>query len=109
MDLLASLLSAPRPAPVSTLAELRAHVLAHSNDDDTIARAAVAGLAANGIGFAFAGGYQAALARLVPHLSKQELACLCATEASGGGACVTCLASISVTDAASNRNLPVNR
>jgi alkylation response protein AidB-like acyl-CoA dehydrogenase len=83
MDLLGLLLSGPRASRVTSLAELRALVAEHAGDPDTIARAAAAGLAADRVAYAFAGGYEAALARLVPDLPRGAFACLCATEQGG--------------------------
>ena len=52
---------------------------------DTVERAALGGLAASGVGWAFACGYEAALARLDPETARDgSLAALCATEEGGG-------------------------
>jgi len=51
--------------------------------DTSMARAAVAGSLADRIGFAFVGGYRAALARWVPDLEFESLVCLSATESGG--------------------------
>jgi hypothetical protein len=51
----------------------------------TVEQAALAGLAADGMGWAFAGGYEAALARLDPQGMRGDvLGSLCATEEGGG-------------------------
>jgi len=50
---------------------------------DPFDRAVAAGAAADRVAWAFAGGYQAALRRLVPGLPPARLACLAATEAGG--------------------------
>ena len=47
-------------------------------DAGSVARAALAGALADRLGYAFAGGYHAALLRLAPGTGR---ACLCATEA----------------------------
>jgi len=53
--------------------------------EDTVERAAVGGLAACCVGWAFACGYEAALARLDPEATRDgSLAALCATEEGGG-------------------------
>ncbi|MEO6418209.1 MAG: acyl-CoA dehydrogenase family protein [Polyangiaceae bacterium] len=49
--------------------------------DSTVDQAASAGFMADRLGHAFAGGYRAALARLIPGLTSR--ACLCATEHGG--------------------------
>jgi acyl-CoA dehydrogenase len=49
----------------------------------SMARAAAAGFLADRIGFAFVGGYRAALSRWVPDLAFESLACLSATESGG--------------------------
>lgn len=75
------LASAPAKTPVASLAELATRIapLAFSS---TVDRAVAAGFAADRLGYAFAGGYRAALARLVPQV--KGAACLCATEQGGG-------------------------
>jgi alkylation response protein AidB-like acyl-CoA dehydrogenase len=51
----------------------------------TVEQAALAGLVADGMGWAFAGGYEAALARLDPQGMRGDvLGSLCATEEGGG-------------------------
>src|SRR5438094_653029 len=72
----------PARAPIASLVEFAARVSALHRFDATIDRAAAAGFAADRLGYAFAGGYRAALARLVPAVTGS--ACLCATEAGGG-------------------------
>lgn len=79
--LLEHLLSRPSTKePISSLAELasRTETLTFAS---TVDRAAAAGFAADRLGYAFAGGYRAALARLIPDLTGS--ACLCATEEGG--------------------------
>jgi acyl-CoA dehydrogenase len=52
---------------------------------DTVERAALGGLVASCVGWAFASGYEAALARLDPEATRDgSLAALCATEEGGG-------------------------
>lgn len=50
----------------------------------SVDRAIAAGFAADRLGYAFAGAYEAALHRLVPALPLDVPACLCATEENGG-------------------------
>ncbi len=78
------LLASPvRPAQYATLADFRAGALALPFEG-SVDRAAAAGFMADRLGYAFAGGYHAALRRLVPSLRVDEAVCLCATEAGGG-------------------------
>ena len=85
IDLVAHLLDAsPGATPITSLLELRARTrdLA-ARFTSTVDRAAAIGLAADRLGYAFAGGYGAALARLDPTLGERP-ASLCATERAGG-------------------------
>src|SRR5436305_889000 len=50
---------------------------------DAIESAVASGFHADRVGFAFAGGYHAALRRLVPSLDAEHLAALAATEEGG--------------------------
>jgi hypothetical protein len=68
--------------------DLRGHFarvdpLLRSFGTDSAAAAIAAGFEAPGVGLAFAGGYRAALGRLVPDLGPVPRACLCATEKGG--------------------------
>src|SRR5262245_60367021 len=81
LAILAHLLgSAPDVAPIASLPDF-ADRIASLPFASTVARAAAAGFAADRLGYAFAGGYRAALARLVPAVRGN--ACLCATEPGG--------------------------
>jgi acyl-CoA dehydrogenase len=69
---------------IGDVGALRARLVALATWDDTVERAALAGVAARSVGWAFAGGYQAALARLDPaSIPAGKLAALCATEDGG--------------------------
>jgi acyl-CoA dehydrogenase len=69
---------------VGDVGALRAQLVALAAIDDTVERAALAGVAARSVGWAFAGGYQAALARLDPPSARPGmLVALCATEEGG--------------------------
>ncbi|MBI2566182.1 MAG: acyl-CoA dehydrogenase family protein [Candidatus Schekmanbacteria bacterium] len=61
-------------------------VLAHAIRpwSNTVDRALVGGGLADGVGWAFAAGYQAAQERLIPDLPPDELAAFCVTEDHGG-------------------------
>jgi len=75
----------PAPHPISSAAALRSYLATSPSGGDTVERAALAGFLANGVGWAFAGGYQAALSRLDPAGGRSgSLAALCATEEGGG-------------------------
>ncbi|HRG95815.1 MAG TPA: acyl-CoA dehydrogenase family protein [Polyangiaceae bacterium] len=79
MDLLLSTLLGPLPPRgPSSLAAAPSPADATA---PTLDRAALAGFAADRLGFAFVGGYGAALARLVPSIASR--ACLAATERGG--------------------------
>jgi hypothetical protein len=74
----------PEPISASGVAEFwQAALPVVSTPDAPIARAALAGFSADRIGFAFVGGYRAALLRLVPAIDFDSLCCLCATEVGG--------------------------
>ena len=76
------LLAATAPPPASAnVTEYLAHVDAAPRARTTVERAALAGSLADRLGFAFAGGYLAALERLLPGDGR---ACLLATETGGG-------------------------
>lgn len=76
-----------RGAPAQRIASaqaLREHA-ARDATTDTVERAALGGLAAGGVGWAFACGYEAALTRLDPEATRGgALTALCATEEGGG-------------------------
>ena len=93
MDLLLSVVLGPlTPRGAPSLAAPDA-----PTDATTFDRAALAGFAADRLGFAFVGGYGAALARLVPSIAPR--ACLAATER-GGAHPRAILATLSEPDAA---------
>ncbi|MEW5739099.1 MAG: acyl-CoA dehydrogenase family protein [Myxococcota bacterium] len=80
--LLSQLLERPSPASTftdfwSTTRPLRA------NFPNSVQRAAVLGFHADRLGFAFLGGYTAAMTRLDPTLGPDEIGALCATEDEG--------------------------
>jgi acyl-CoA dehydrogenase len=82
-ELARALLTAGADASITSAASLRAYLARAPGD--TIDRATLGGLAASGVGWAFASGYEAALARLDPDGTKDgALAALCATEDGGG-------------------------
>ncbi|HEY6463813.1 MAG TPA: hypothetical protein VIY73_26770, partial [Polyangiaceae bacterium] len=67
-DLLRALLRGPTGPAIASVDGLRAHVT--RTPESTIDRAALGGLASDGVGWAFACGYQAALARLDPAATR---------------------------------------
>jgi alkylation response protein AidB-like acyl-CoA dehydrogenase len=70
--------------PIASLAEACARLEGASAAFDRAAdRALAAGFAADRLGYAFVGGYRAALFRLVPSLGPSARAALCATEEGG--------------------------
>jgi len=70
---------------IGSAADLRAFRSRPSLEVHTVDQAVVAGVQASGMGWAFAAGYQAALARLDPQgMGGGVLASLCATEEGGG-------------------------
>ncbi|HEY3822712.1 MAG TPA: acyl-CoA dehydrogenase family protein [Polyangiaceae bacterium] len=82
-DAIRGLLTAAADASIASAAGLRSH--GARAIDDTVERAALGGLSADGVGWAFACGYEAALARLDPPATRAgSLAALCATEEGGG-------------------------
>jgi alkylation response protein AidB-like acyl-CoA dehydrogenase len=68
---------------VSSAASLRAHIAA-LDTEDTIERAALGGRCADGLGWAFACGYEAAVRKIPGARVDRELACFAATEEGGG-------------------------
>jgi len=68
---------------VRSAADMRAHVAA-AEPGDTVERAALGGRGADGLGWAFACGYEAALRRVPGAGVQGRLACLAATEEGGG-------------------------
>jgi hypothetical protein len=68
---------------IGSTADLRAHVAA-PGPDDMVERAALGGRSADGLGWAFACGYEAALRRIPGAGVEGRLACLAATEEGGG-------------------------
>ncbi|HEX3343148.1 MAG TPA: acyl-CoA dehydrogenase family protein, partial [Polyangiaceae bacterium] len=82
-ELARALLTSTPDASIASVVALRAHAVAGLAD--TIERASLGGLAAAGVGWAFACGYEAALARLDPGSARDgALTALCATEDGGG-------------------------
>ncbi len=70
---------------IRSAADLRAHRGGSTGGGHTVEQAALAGLVSDGMGWAFASGYEAALARLDPQGMKGAvLGALCATEEGGG-------------------------
>jgi hypothetical protein len=80
-DLVHGLLRSPADGSVASPAALRDH--SASTPSDPFDRAVLGGLASAGVGWAFACGYEAALARLDPE-SAGALTAMCATESGGG-------------------------
>jgi acyl-CoA dehydrogenase len=79
-----SLATGDAPIRIRSAADLRAY-LDESKGGHTVEQAALAGLVAGGMGWAFAAGYEAALARLDPQgMQGGVLGSLCATEEGGG-------------------------
>ncbi len=79
-----ALATGPAPLRIRSAADLRAHRADHGHAH-SVEQAALAGLVADGLGWAFAGGYEAALARLDPQgMQGAVLGSLCATEEGGG-------------------------
>lgn len=62
----------------------KASLLTRHQFDRSIDRAAALGATADRLGYAFLGGYTAAITALDPTLSPNELGALCATESGGG-------------------------
>jgi alkylation response protein AidB-like acyl-CoA dehydrogenase len=83
LALVHTLVSAAERPTIGSTADLRAHVAA-AGPDNTVERAALGGLCADGLGWAFACGYEAALRRLPGAGVEGRLACLAATEEGGG-------------------------
>jgi acyl-CoA dehydrogenase len=82
--LLHELCAGTQQIPIRSAADLRASRAAEEGTH-TVEQAALAGLHAEGMGWAFAAGYEAALARLDPQgMRGAVLAALCATEEGGG-------------------------
>ncbi len=78
---LGALLAEASPPPESAdLAAYLARISAVPAAVSTVERAALSGALADRLGYAFAGGYLAAMGQLVPGVGR---ACLCATEAGG--------------------------
>jgi hypothetical protein len=85
MNFVRALVSGPLPAVRITSAATLRNALPGLGSDDSVERAALAGFAADGVGWAFAGGYEAALAKLDTGVgASHALAALCATEQGGG-------------------------
>lgn len=78
-----SLLSAPLVESVGSLQEFWAATRA-ARTGPTIEQAIASGFQADRLGYAFLGGYAAAIRALDPSLGPEELGALCATEAGGG-------------------------
>lgn len=82
--LLQALAAGSAPIQIRSAADLREH-RARRRGAHTVEQAALAGLVADGMGWAFAAGYEAALARLDPEgMQGGVLGSLCATEEGGG-------------------------
>lgn len=85
LEFVRELVSGATAGQIVSAVTLRAHIASHDARANTVERAALVGLAADGVGWAFAGGYQAALAMLDPNSTRNgALAALCATEEAGG-------------------------
>jgi acyl-CoA dehydrogenase len=82
VDILEHLLKSALAGPISTFEECLARV-AHAPGDTTIDRALWCGFEADRLGYAFVGGYGAALDHLLGEKSP-VLRCLAATESGGG-------------------------
>jgi acyl-CoA dehydrogenase len=84
LALVRALVAGPTVPAVASAADLR--LRAGGAASGTVERAATGGLAAAGLGWAFACGYLEALERLVPRVTEggAVLAALCATEEGGG-------------------------
>lgn len=80
--MLARLLESPSLHPQASLEEFWAAHAAATSGLSTVERALLGGLHADRLGYAFAAGYRAALAALVPDLGE-DVAALCATESAG--------------------------
>jgi acyl-CoA dehydrogenase len=83
LDFVRRLLSGSGVPCVASATDLRTHV-ACVQAEDTVERAALGGRVADGLGWAFACGYEAALRRLLGSASGNQLASLAATEDGGG-------------------------
>jgi acyl-CoA dehydrogenase len=87
-NLVRALVTATPSTSIRSAADLRAYRAAQpakATETATVDQAALAGSQADGMGWAFAAGYEAALARLDPvGLRGGVLAALCATEEGGG-------------------------
>ena len=78
-------MAGPTSPVIRGAADLRAYRAAQSPETPTVDQAALGGSHADGMGWAFAAGYEAALARLDPMAVRGgALAALCATEEGGG-------------------------
>jgi alkylation response protein AidB-like acyl-CoA dehydrogenase len=84
-ELVRALLTEPVEARIASTAALKAHAARSTVSPPPAHRAALGGLAAAGVGWAFACGYESALARLDPELARAgAVTALCATEQGGG-------------------------
>jgi acyl-CoA dehydrogenase len=84
LDFIRRLVSGSGVRPVTSASDLRAHVTS-VQAEDTVERAALGGRGADGLGWAFACGYEAALRRILPDSGEGGgLVCLAATEEGGG-------------------------
>lgn len=84
-DLVRALMAGTTSGVIRGAADLRAYRAAQSPGTPTVDQAALGGSHADGVGWAFAAGYEAALARLDPAgVRGGTLAALCATEEGGG-------------------------
>ena len=82
--LLEALLAPPRPCGPDFPAFWTGTRALREQFSNPMHRAIALGFSADRIGFAFIGGYSAALTRVDPTLTVNDLAALCATEESGG-------------------------
>jgi hypothetical protein len=84
LDFVRALVSTGNGPAIASAADLRSHLSALACDD-TVERAALGGARADGLGWAFACGYEAAVRRLGPAVkSEGHLVALAATEEGGG-------------------------
>lgn len=86
LDFVRRLLAAGNVPPrINSVDGLRACLQGLRDVSDTVERAALAGVTADCVGWAFAGGYQCAGARIDPTAAQRgDLAALCVTEEGGG-------------------------
>jgi len=84
-DLVRALVRGRPVRDISSATGLRRHLSSVESVEDTVERAALAGRAADGPAWAFAAGYEGALAKLDPAATRGgSLVAFCATEEGGG-------------------------